>query len=253
MKPKVSIITVCFNSTKTIRDTIESVISQDYPNIEYIIIDGGSSDETVAIVKEYADRIAVIVSESDRGIYDAMNKGVALASGDIVGMLNSDDVYMNEHAVSELMKTMQDARTDSVFADLVIVDPIDLGKILRYYDSSYFTPSKFRFGWMPAHPTFFVKKGLYDKVGPYSLDYKISADYEMLIRLLWVEKATYTYLPKPVVKMRHGGASTSGLGRNWLLNKEIVKACKANGIYTNMAILALKIPRKLLSLLKKEN
>ena len=160
MKPKVSIITVCFNSTKTIRDTIESVISQDYPNIEYIIIDGGSSDETVAIVKEYTDRIAVIVSESDRGIYDAMNKGVALASGDIVGMLNSDDVYMNEHAVSELMKTMQDARTDSVFADLVIVDPIDLGKILRYYDSSYFTPSKFRFGWMPAHPTFFVKKGL---------------------------------------------------------------------------------------------
>lgn len=252
MKPKVSIITVCFNSARTIRNTIESVISQDYPNIEYIIIDGGSSDETVAIVKEYADRIAVIVSESDRGIYDAMNKGVALASGEIVGMLNSDDVYINEHVVSELMKTMQDAGADSVFADLVIVDPIDPGKVLRYYDSSYFTPSKFRFGWMPAHPTFFVKKSLYDKVGPYSLDYKISADYEMLIRLLWVEKATYAYLPKPVVRMRHGGASTSGLDRNWLLNKEIVKACKANGIYTNMAILALKIPRKLFSLLNKK-
>jgi glycosyltransferase involved in cell wall biosynthesis len=249
MKPKISIITVCFNSAKTIRNTIESVISQDYPNIEYIIIDGGSSDETVAIVKEYADRIAVIVSESDRGIYDAMNKGVALASGEIVGMLNSDDVYINEHAVSELMKTMQDARADSVFADLVIVDPIDPGKVLRYYDSSYFTPSKFRFGWMPAHPTFFVKKSLYDKVGPYSLDYKISADYEMLIRLLWVEKATYAYLPKPLVRMRHGGASTSGLGRNWLLNKEIVKACKANGIYTNLSLLALKIPRKLIGLI----
>jgi len=252
MKSKVSIITVCFNSAKTIRDTIESVLSQDYPNIEYIIIDGGSSDETVAIVKEYADRIAAIFSERDRGIYDAMNKGVALATGNIVGMLNSDDVYINEHAVSELMKTMQDARADSVFADLVIVDSIDLGKVLRYYDSSYFTPSKFRFGWMPAHPTFFVKKYLYDKVGPYSLDYKISADYEMLIRLLWVEKATYAYLPKPVVKMRHGGASTSGLDRNWLLNKEIVKACKANGIYTNMAILVLKIPRKLFSLLNKK-
>jgi glycosyltransferase involved in cell wall biosynthesis len=249
MDKKVSIITVCFNSAKTIRDTIESVLSQDYPNIEYIVIDGGSNDQTLEIVKEYADRIAVIVSETDNGIYDAMNKGIALASGDVVGMLNSDDIYMNAHAVSELMKTMQDAHSDSVFADLVIVDPENLNKVLRYYDSSYFNPSKFRFGWMPAHPTFFVKRALYDKVGPYSLDYQISADYEMLIRLLWVQKASYAYLQKPVVRMRYGGASTSGLGRNWLLNKEIVKACTTNGIYTNIAILALKIPRKLFGLL----
>jgi|688.fasta_scaffold256317_2 glycosyltransferase involved in cell wall biosynthesis len=253
MSPKVSIITVCFNSAKTIRDTIESVLSQDYPNIEYIIIDGDSSDETITIVKEYGDRIAVFVSERDHGIYDAMNKGISLVSGEIVGMLNSDDVYINEHAVSELMKKMQDERADSVFADLVIVDPMDLGKVLRYYDSSYFTPRKFRFGWMPAHPSFFVRKSLYDKVGPYSLHYKISADYEMLIRLLWVEKATYAYLPKPVVKMRQGGISTSGLDRNWLLNKEIVRACRNNGIYTNMAILSLKIPRKLFSLLHKRS
>jgi glycosyltransferase involved in cell wall biosynthesis len=249
MKPKVSIITVCFNSAKTIRDTIESVLSQDYPDIEYIIVDGSSSDETVAIVKEYADRIAVIVSESDRGIYDAMNKGIALVNGDIVGMLNSDDVYMHEHAVSDLIREMQNKDTDSVYADLVIVDPLDLNKVLRYYDSSYFSPKKFRFGWMPAHPTFFVRKSLYNKVGPYSLDYNISADYEMLIRLLWVEKITYTYLPNPVVRMRYGGASTSGLDRSWLLNREIVKACRANGIYTNLAILALKIPRKLFSLI----
>lgn len=252
MSPKVSIITVCFNSAKTIRDTIESVLSQDYPDIEYIIVDGGSSDETLLIAKEYADRIAVIISESDRGIYDAMNKGVALATGDIVGMLNSDDVYINEHAVSELMKTMQDANADSVFADLVIVDPLNLGKVLRYYDSSYFTPSKFRFGWMPAHPTFFVKKALYDKVGRYSLDYKISADYEMLIRLLWVEKASYAYLQKPMVRMRHGGASTAGLSRVFLLNKEIVLACKANNINTNFLLLMLKIPTKLLGLVFKK-
>ena len=249
MSPKVSIITVCFNSAKTIRETIESVLSQDYPDIEYIIIDGGSSDETAAIIKEYADRIAVIVSESDHGIYDAMNKGVALASGEIVGMLNSDDIYINEHAVSELMKKMQDAKADSVFADLVIVDPIDLGKVLRYYDSSYFTPNKFRFGWMPAHPTFFVKKSMYDKVGPYSLDYKISADYEMLIRLLWVHRASYAYLKKPVVRMRYGGASTANLSRNILLNKEIVQACRANGISTNLFLVLLKIPAKLLGLL----
>lgn len=248
MNPKVSIITVCFNSAKTIRDTIESVLSQDYPSIEYIVIDGGSSDETVAIIKEYAGRISVIISEKDRGIYDAMNKGIALANGEIVGMLNSDDIYINEHAVSELMKTMDDSKADSVFADLVIVDPLDLSKVLRYYDSSYFTPNKFRFGWMPAHPTFFVKKSLYDKVGPYSLDYKISSDFEMLIRLLWVEKASYTYLKRPMVRMRCGGTSTSGFGRNWLLNKEIVRACKENGIYTNIVFLALKIPRKIFEL-----
>jgi len=248
MNSKVSIITVCFNSAKTIRDTIESVLSQDYPDIEYIVIDGGSNDQTLEIVKEYADRIAVIISEKDHGIYDAMNKGIALASGEIVGMLNSDDVYINEHAVSELIKMMQDTNSDSVFADLVVVDPLDLKKVLRYYDSSYFTPNKFRFGWMPAHPTFFVKKALYEIVGPYSLDYQISADYEMLIRLLWVQKASYAYLQKPIVRMRYGGASTSGLGRNWLLNKEIVKACRANGIYTNLGLLALKIPRKLFGL-----
>ena len=245
MNPKVSIITVCFNSAKTIRDTIESVLSQDYPDIEYIVIDGGSSDETISIVKEYSDRISAIVSERDRGIYDAMNKGISLATGEIVGMLNSDDIYINEHAVSDLMGVMQDAQTDSVFADLIIVDPLDLNKIMRYYDSSYFTPKKFRYGWMPAHPTFFVKKSLYEKVGPYSIEYKISADYEMLIRLLWVEQASYAYLRKPMVRMRHGGTSTSGLGRNWLLNMEIIKACKANGIYTNLLFLASKIPRKL--------
>lgn len=252
MNSKVSIITVCFNSAKTIRDTIESVLSQDYPDIEYIVIDGGSNDQTLKIVREYADRIAVIVSEKDRGIYDAMNKGIALASGDIVGMLNSDDIYINKYAVSELMKKMQDSEADSVFADLVIVDPDDLNKVLRYYDSSFFNPNKFRFGWMPAHPTFFVKKLLYDKVGPYSLDYQISADYEMLIRLLWVQKASYAYLQKPIVRMRYGGASTADLSRNLLLNREIVQACRANGIYTNLFLVLLKIPAKLWGLIGRK-
>lgn len=252
MHSKVSIITVCFNSAKTIRDTIESVLSQDYPHIEYIVIDGGSSDQTLEIVKEYSDRIAVIVSEKDRGIYDAMNKGIALASGEIVGMLNSDDVYINEYAVSQLINKMQDAKVDSVFADLVIVDPDNLNKVIRYYDSSYFKPNKFRFGWMPAHPTFFVKKVLYDIVGPYSLSYQISADYEMLIRLLWVKKASYTYLQKPVVRMRYGGASTADLSRNLLLNREIVQACRANGIYTNLFLVLLKIPAKLWGLIGRK-
>jgi glycosyltransferase involved in cell wall biosynthesis len=252
MDKKVSIITVCFNSAKTIRDTIESVLFQDYPDIEYIVIDGGSNDQTLEVVKEYADRIAVIVSEKDHGIYDAMNKGIALANGDIVGMLNSDDVYINKHAVSDLMRKMRDAKVDSVFADLVIVDPDNIDKVIRYYDSSYFTPNKFKYGWMPAHPTFFVKKALYDKVGPYSLDYQISADYEMLIRLLWVQKASYAYLQKPIVRMRYGGTSTADLSRNLLLNREIVRACRANGIYTNLFLVLLKIPAKLWGLIGRK-
>lgn len=248
MNPKVSIITVCFNSEKTIRDTIESVLSQDYSIIEYIIIDGGSTDQTMSIVKEYEGKVSIIVSEQDRGIYDAMNKGISLASGEIIGMLNSDDIYINQHAVSDLIKKMLSEGADSVFADLVIVEPDNLNKVLRYYDSSYFSPGKFRFGWMPAHPTFFVKKFLYDKVGQYSLEYRISADYEMLIRLLWVQRASYAYLNKPVVRMRYGGISTSGFSRNWLLNKEIIRACKENGLYTNLGFLALKIPRKIFEL-----
>lgn len=246
MAQKVSIITVCFNSEKTIRDTIESVLSQDHPNIEYIVVDGGSSDRTISILREYEESIAIMISEPDKGIYDAMNKGINCASGDVIGMLNSDDVYINAHTVSELIGKMELEQTDSVFSDLVIVDPHDLFKVLRYYDSGSFSPWKFRFGWMPAHPTFFVKKTLYDAVGSYSLDYQISADYEMLIRILWVKKATYSYLPKPMVRMRHGGTSSSGFDRNWLLNKEIVRACRENGIWTNFFVVLLKFPQKLM-------
>ena len=248
--PKVSIITVCFNSETTIRDTLESVLSQDYPNIEYIIIDGGSTDKTLVIIKEYKDRIAQIISEKDRGIYDAMNKGIQLATGEIVGMLNSDDTYINKSAITELIQAMLEAKTDSIFADLIIVDAKKPNQVLRLYDSSQFAPHKFKFGWMPAHPTFFTKKNVYDTVGPYSLNYQISADYEMLVRILWVHKTSYTYFPQVLVKMKSGGTSTSGLSRNLLLNQEIVRACRANGINTNLGMLMLKIPQKLSGILK---
>jgi len=242
---KVSIITVCFNSAATIRDTIESVLEQNYPNIDYLIIDGGSTDETLSIISEYDSRIATIISERDLGIYDAMNKGIHLASGEIIGILNSDDIYMDKNSVTQLVAPIVEGKSESTFADLIVVSTNDLNKVVRYYDSSYFSPEKFRFGWMPAHPTFFVKKSCYEMVGDYSLDYKIAADYEMLIRILAVHKASYSYLPRPVVRMRAGGASTSGLSRNWILNTEIVRACKDNGIYSNMLMLLLKIPTKL--------
>jgi glycosyltransferase involved in cell wall biosynthesis len=242
---KVSIITVCFNSSKTIEETIQSVLSQDYPNIEYLVIDGGSIDGTQTIIQKYQGKIASWVSEPDQGMYAAMNKGISMATGDVIGILNSDDVYVSSRAVSELMYVMSKAKADVVFADLILVDQNNLNKVLRYYDSGRFQPRKFRWGWMPAHPTVFVKKKYYDRVGLFALDYQIAADYEMLIRILAIEKAPFAYLPKPMVRMRAGGASTAGLSRNWILNKEIVRACRENGIYTNMAMLLLKLPFKL--------
>jgi len=242
---KVSIITVCFNSSKTIEETIQSVLSQDYPNIEYLVIDGGSIDGTQTIIQKYQGKIASWVSEPDQGMYAAMNKGISMATGDVIGILNSDDVYVSSRAVSELMDVMSNANADVVFADLILVDPNNLNKVLRYYDSGRFQPRKFRWGWMPAHPTVFVKKKYYDRVGLFALDYQIAADYEMLIRILAIEKAPFAYLPKPMVRMRAGGTSTAGLSRNWILNKEIVRACRENGIYTNMAMLLLKLPFKL--------
>lgn len=242
---KVSIITVCFNSAATIRDTIESVLEQNYSDIEYLIIDGGSTDGTLSIISEYGSRIAKVISEPDFGIYDAMNKGIHLASGEIIGILNSDDIYIDKHSVTQLVSPILEGKSDSTFADLIVVSTNDLNKVVRYYDSSYFSPEKFRFGWMPAHPTFFVKKSCYEIVGDYSLDYKIAADYEMLIRLLLIAKVTYTYISKPLIKMRLGGASSANLIRVWTLNCEIVHACKRNGIWTTLPLLLLKFPKKL--------
>lgn len=242
---KVSIITVSYNSAKTIRDTIESVLSQDYSDIEYIVIDGGSTDGTIEIVNQYREHISRVVSESDRGIYDAMNKGIALAEGDVIGFLNSDDMYVSSFSVSQLMTPIRTQGVDAAFSDLVVVDAIETEKVVRYYDSSYFSPKKFRFGWMPAHPTFFAKKSAYKLAGNYSLDYQIAADYEILVRMLYVHQLKYAYIQKPLVKMRKGGASSASLRSNWILNCEIVRACRSNGIFTTLPIVLLKIPQKL--------
>jgi glycosyltransferase involved in cell wall biosynthesis len=242
---KVSIITVSFNSAKTIADTIKSVLSQDFPEIEYIVIDGGSTDGTVNIIEQHQGHISKWISEKDQGMYDAMNKGIAMATGDVIGILNSDDVYMNNHVISDLMALLEKQKAQVVFADLILVDQSDVKRVLRYYDSGQFHPDKFRFGWMPAHPTVFVRRELYQAVEPFSTTYQIAADYEMLIRMLAIQKAPYAYFPKPVVRMRSGGASTASISRNWILNKEIVRACKENGIYSNMAMLLLKLPYKL--------
>ncbi len=248
---KISIITVCYNSAATIRDTIESVLTQDYPNIEYIIVDGASKDGTMEIVHEYQDKIDVVISEPDKGIYDAMNKGIRAATGDVVGLLNSDDFYADDSSVRQLIECMEDAGSDTVYADLVTVDARDTMRIVRYYDSSTFHTERLCYGWMPAHPTFMVKRELYATYGGFSLDYRIAADFEMVARLLHTAGASYTYLPVVVIKMRVGGVSSSSLKSSWILNKEIVRACRANGIKTSLPRVLLKVPAKLMEYLRR--
>jgi glycosyltransferase involved in cell wall biosynthesis len=249
---KVSIVTVCYNSEATIRDTIESVLAQSYADIEYIIVDGASSDRTMEIVDEYKDHIAKVVSEPDKGIYDAMNKGIKLATGDVVGILNSDDFYQGDSVIQDVAYQFAVCRdSDLVFGDVVFVAPQNLEKIIRYYRSSHFKPWKLRFGWMPAHPATFIKKRAYELVGPYSTDYKISSDYEMFVRLLLVHKLSFSIIDKVLVRMRTGGMSTAGIRSRLLLNQEIVKACRENRVYTNLFLVLLKIPFKLMEKIYK--
>lgn len=249
--PKVSIVTVVFNNAGTVRDAIDSVLSQTYQNIEYIIVDGASTDGTTEIIQSYGKKITTFISEKDKGIYDAMNKGLKLATGDIIGILNSDDFYIDNQVIFKVIQIFQDNSVDSMFADLVYIHPNNLAKTVRYYDSSHFSPKKFAYGWMPAHPTFFVKRKIYEQYGYFKTDYKIAADYELLARFLAKFKISYFYYQSPIVKMRTGGISTNSFKSNYILNKEILRACQENEIYTNWLMLLSKYPKKLLGLLKR--
>ncbi|NOQ29859.1 MAG: glycosyltransferase [Helicobacteraceae bacterium] len=252
-KLKISIITVVWNNKETIKDAIDSVLSQTYENIEYIIIDGASSDGTVEIVKSYGDRISKFISEKDSGLYDAMNKGLAQATGDIIGILNSDDFYVDEYVIEKVVTTFEEQKVESLFADLVFVKPDDLEKTVRYYDSSNFKPSKFAYGWMPAHPTFFVKRYVYEKYGNFRTDLQIAADFDILVRFLHTHKISYYYMQEVLVKMRVGGVSTSGFKSKVLLNKEVLQVCLENNIKTNIFKILSKYPQKFLELLKKHS
>lgn len=245
---KVSVITVCYNSVVTIEDTIKSVLSQTYENIEYIIIDGNSSDNTLDIINKYSSKIAKIVSEPDKGIYDAMNKGIALASGDIIGLLNSDDCYSNENVIEQIVDEFQQNDPDMVFADLMFIN--EHNKILRYYSAKRFSPNKLKFGIMPPHPTLFVKKDIYQKYGDYRLDFKIAADYEIFVRFLLINKLSYSYISTCIVKMMVGGVSTNSLRSRKINNKETLKALRDNGIEVNYLYILRKYPTKILEVMK---
>lgn len=230
---KISLLTVSFNSEATIRDTIESILSQVYKDIEYIVVDGNSTDGTVNILKSYGSGISKWISEPDNGIYDAMNKAIKMASGEVIGILNSDDFYVNNKIVSSVAREFSDLSIDVVFGDLVFVDPQDLNKTVRKYSSAKWNPHKFAWGFMPAHPTVFVRRKYYEMFGLFKTDYKIAADYELLIRFLYVHKLKYHYLQLTMVKMRRGGVSSRNLMSNIILNKEIIRGCRENGIKTN--------------------
>ncbi|MDF2155705.1 glycosyltransferase family 2 protein [Vibrio sp. CAU 1672] len=242
---KVSIITVCYNSEQTIRDTIESVLNQTHEEIEYIVIDGLSSDGTMDIVQEYAGSIDVIVSEKDKGLYDAMNKGIELATGDLVGILNSDDVFSGSATISEIVSSAHNC--DGVFADIGFYDET-LTKKTRHYSSKGFHKAKFSRGFMPAHPSCYLRKEVISQVGKYSLDYKIAADFDYLVRAFSLPNISFHYLNKEVVKMREGGVSTSGISANITLNKEIISSCKQNGLSCTWLSVMSKYPEKLLGL-----
>jgi glycosyltransferase involved in cell wall biosynthesis len=231
---KISLLTVSYNSTATIKDTIESIRSQEYKDIEYIVVDGNSKDGTVEIIKSYDSFINKWISEPDKGIYDAMNKAIQMATGDVVGILNSDDFYYNSQIIAQVAKAFEDQTTDVVFGDLIFVDPTNLSKIVRKYSSAGWHPAKFARGFMPAHPTVFIRRKYYEQFGLFKTDYKIAADYELLIRFLYVNKLNYKYLPLTMVKMRRGGVSSRSWKSNFILNQEIIRACRENGIKTNV-------------------
>jgi glycosyltransferase len=243
---KVSIITSVYNNEKTIEDAIQSVLSQTYPNIEYIVVDGASKDNTVAVIKKYEDKITAFVSEKDKGIYDGLNKGISLATGDIIAFLHSDDIYADENIISEVVEHFEKTNTNSIYGDLVYVDKDDTSKIFRYWKSGKYSLQKLCNGWMPPHPTFFVKKEFYDKYGKFDLAFGISADYDFMLRMLGKYKITTSYLPKVLYKMRVGGASNRSLKNIIQKSREDIKALKNNnigGIHTILMKNLSKIPQ----------
>lgn len=257
---KISIITATYNSASTVKDTLDSVLRQDYKDYELIIKDGGSKDDTLAICREYEPKFygrMRILTNPDRGIYDAMNQGIAAASGDVVGILNSDDFYSNENVLTTIASEFERQKDiDAVYADVIYVDWNDTKKLIRYYSSGIFRRGLMRLGFMPAHPTFYCKKSTYEKFkldgtkiegfkgnpdcAYFNTTYKIAADFENLLRMIYVGKIKTKYIPQQFVTMREGGASSSGVASHKQINKDHLRALKENGVYSNICLLALR-------------
>jgi glycosyltransferase involved in cell wall biosynthesis len=242
--PKITIITATYNSADTVVDTLKSIAGQTYPNIEHIIVDGLSKDNTLAVVRSFP-HVSKVISEKDKGIYDAMNKGIALATGDIIGILNSDDFYTSNAVISNVVDHFAAHKTDSIYANLYFVDENNTEKIQRTWKSKSFDRRNFYLGWMPPHPTFFVKKEVYEKLGGFNTALKSAADYELMLRFLFINHVSTCYLPEFIVKMRNGGQSTASLKNRLFANREDKMAWKLNHIKPYFFTIWLKPLRKI--------
>ncbi len=230
----ISIITATYNSGATLRDTFDSVLRQSYKDIEYIVVDGSSKDGTLGIIKEYEPKFngkMRWVSEPDKGIYDAMNKGIRMATGDVIGILNSDDFYTSKDVLERVAASIGDV--DAVYGDIHYVNDKDLTRCVRYYSSKSFRRWKMLMGFMPAHPSFYCRRAVYSRYGLFDLDFKVAADFEQLLRLIYVNKIYIKYLPLDFVTMRTGGASTSGLQSHERIIKDHMLAYKKNNVHSN--------------------
>ncbi len=237
---KISVITACLNNADTIEDTILSVTQQDFPDVEYIIIDGGSSDGTLETIGKYKSKISKVISEKDEGIYFALNKGIDLATGDVIAFLHADDLYSNAHVLSVVMHVFSEKKCECVYGDLFYVDRKDISKVIRNWKAGEYREGLFRKGWMPPHPTFFLKKNCYGKFGKFNTAFSSAADYELMLRMIHKHKIAIAYLPEVLVKMRVGGVSNLSLKNRIRANREDRRAWKVNGLKPALLTLVRK-------------
>jgi glycosyltransferase involved in cell wall biosynthesis len=242
-----SVITVCYNSAETLGRALRSVAQQDWPNVEHIVIDGGSKDATPEVLEASKACLSQVVSEPDRGIYDAMNKGIDLATGDVICFLNADDYYDSTQVLSKVAAAMQQEHLDAVLGDVGFFRKDNINRLVRHYRSGRFTPKRLAWGWMPAHPALFMRKEVFKRIGHFKIDYQIAADYEYVVRAFCGQTPlSYKHLPEVLVRMQMGGVSTKGIGATIRLNQEIIRACRENGVSTNYFKILVKYPLKLL-------
>jgi len=243
--PTISVITVSYNSRETIADTIESVAAQTYPHVEHIVVDGASTDGTLEVLERFRDRLSKIVSEPDEGIYAAMNKGLSLATGDVIGTLNSDDVYVDENVLALVAEVFRDDSVDVCYGDIFYVDKGDLNRIVRHWKSEPYRPGLFEQGWMPPHPSFFIRRRVLGRVGLFEPRYRFAADFDFMLRALHVQRLRSIYLPRELVTMRVGGWTNNSVRNVIRGNIEAYRSCRKNGLGVSPFFIARKIFRKL--------
>jgi glycosyltransferase involved in cell wall biosynthesis len=245
---KISIVTVCYNSEKTLSQTFQSVAIQNYQDLEYIIVDGLSQDSTPSIIQEWLPKLPgqiIVICEKDKGIYDAMNKGLARATGDVVGFLNSDDVFADENTLAKIANGFEESSADMVYGDLVYTKETDLSKVTRTWRLGPLPSLGMKTGWHPAHPTMYIRRQIIQQE-PFDLDFRIAADYEMMVRLIERQKISSHYIASTLVKMREGGASNQSFKNIFKANRECLRAWSKNGLFANPLTIGMKLGRKIL-------